>query len=81
MKNNINNLKLHKTIKEKSNIKNTNNINIKNNIVNNKDNIIINSINIENNFINNNSNILYINNKNDLSKKRFIRFNIRAKSQ
>ena len=73
MKNNINNLKLHKQIKEKSNIKiakDINNINIKNNVINNKDNIIINSINIENNYINNNSNILYINNnKNDLSQK------------
>ena len=68
MKNNINNLKLHKPLKEKSNIKNTNDININNNIIKN-DNIIINSINIENNIINNNANILYFNNKNDLSKK------------
>ena len=69
MKNNINNLKLHKPIKEKENSNNINNINIKNNIINNNDNIIINSINIENNIINNNQKILYFNNKNDLSKK------------
>ena len=69
MKNNINNLKLHKPIKEKENSNNINNINIKNNIINNNDNIIINSINIENNIINNNQKILYFNNKNDLSQK------------
>ena len=71
MKNNINNLKLHKPIKEKENPNNINNINIKNNIINNNDNIIINSINIENNIINNNQKILYFNNKNDISKKEF----------
>jgi hypothetical protein len=73
MKNNINNMKIKKPIKEKQNInnnKNINNINIKNNIINN-DNIIINSFTIENKFINNNANILYINNKNDLNKNNF----------
>ena len=69
MKSNINNLKLHKQIKEKTSQNNINNINIKSNIINNNDNIIINSINIENNIINNNQKILYINNKNDISKK------------
>ena len=62
MKSNINNLKLHKQIKEKTSQNNINNINIKSNIINNNDNIIINSINIENNIINNNQKILYINN-------------------
>ena len=69
MKSNINNLKLHKQIKEKTSQNNINNINIKSNIINNNDNIIINSINIENNIINNNQKILYINNKNDISEK------------
>ena len=69
MKSNINNLKLHKQIKEKTSQNNINNINIKSNIINNNDNIIINSINIENNIINNNQKILYINKKNDISEK------------
>lgn len=78
MKSNINNLKLHKPIKEKTS---QNNINIKNNIINKNDNIIINSINIENNIINNNQKILYINNKNDLSQKQIENIIIENKTE